>query len=46
VKEFFFDIAAEDLKVYLGKKSNFDCYFKVKKDSYSNKTVMHLEDIH
>ena len=42
----FFDIISEDLKFYLGKKSNFDCYFKVKKDSYSNKTVIHLEDIH
>ena len=42
----FFDIISEDLKFYLGKKSNFDCFFKVKKDSYSNKTVIHLEDIH
>ena len=42
----FFDIIAEDLKSYLAKKPNFDCYFKVKKDTYSSKTVMHLEDIH
>lgn len=42
----FFDIVSEDLKFYLDKKSNFDCYFKVKKDTYSNKTVMHIEDIH
>jgi len=42
----FFDIVSEDLKFYINKKSNFDCYFKVKKDTYSNKTVMHIEDIH
>ena len=42
----FFDIVSEDLKFYIDKKSNFDCYFKVKKDTYSNKTVMHIEDIH
>ena len=42
----FFDILAEDLKSYLLKKPNFDCYFKVKKDTYSSKIVMHLEDIH
>ncbi len=42
----FFDIKVNDLNDYLTKNSNFDCYFKVKKDSYSNKTVMHLEDIH
>ena len=42
----FFDIVSEDLKFYIDKKTNFDCYFKVKKDTYSNKTVMHIEDIH
>ena len=42
----FFDIVSEDLKFYIDKKANFDCYFKVKKDTYSNKTVMHIEDIH
>ncbi len=42
----FFDIVSEDLKFYIDNKSNFDCYFKVKKDTYSNKTVMHIEDIH
>ena len=42
----FFDIVSEDLKFYIVNKSNFDCYFKVKKDTYSNKTVMHIEDIH
>ncbi|MDA1350453.1 MAG: single-stranded-DNA-specific exonuclease RecJ [Proteobacteria bacterium] len=42
----FFDIISEDLKFYIDKKTNFDCYFKVKKDTYSNKTVMHIEDIH
>ena len=45
-KPIFFDIIAEDLKSYLAKKPNFDCYFKVKKDTYSNKIVMDLEDIH
>ena len=42
----FFDIVSEDLKFYIDKKTNFDCYFKVKKDTYSNKTIMHIEDIH
>ena len=42
----FFDISINDLKEYLSKNSNFDCYFKVKKDTYSDKTVIHLEDIH
>ena len=42
----FFDIVSEDLKFYIDKKTNFDCYFKVKKDTYSNKKVMHIEDIH
>ncbi len=42
----FFDTPIEKLKSYLSRSSNFDCYFKVKKDSYSNKTVIHLEDIH
>ena len=42
----FFDIVSEDLKFYIDKKTNFDCYFKVKKDTYSNKTVIHIEDIH
>ena len=42
----FFDTPIEQLKSYLSRSSSFDCYFKVKKDSYSNKTVIHLEDIH
>jgi len=42
----FFDIPIDQLKSYLSQSSNFDCYFKVKKDTYSNKTVIHLEDIH
>ncbi len=42
----FFDISISNLKNYLSSDSNFDCYFKVKKDNYSNKTVIHLEDIH
>ncbi len=42
----FFDVDINKLKDYLSQNSNFDCYFKVKKDSYSNKTVIHLEDIH
>ena len=42
----FFDIPIDQLKSHLSQSSNFDCYFKVKKDSYSNNTVIHLEDIH
>jgi single-stranded-DNA-specific exonuclease len=42
----FFDINAQDLKGYLSSKDEFDCYFKVKKDTYSSKTIIHLEDIH
>ncbi len=42
----FFDINAQDLKGYLSTKDEFDCYFKVKKDTYSSKTIIHLEDIH
>ena len=42
----FFDISINDLKNYISNNLNFDCFFKVKKDNYSNKTVIHLEDIH
>ena len=42
----FFDANILELNNYLSNKSHFDCYFKVKKDSYSNNTVIHLEDIH
>ena len=42
----FFDVDVNELKDYLSRNSNFDCYFKVKKDTYSNKTIIHLEDIH
>ena len=42
----FFDTNILGLKNYLSNKSHFDCYFKVKKDTYSNDTVIHLEDIH
>jgi len=38
--------ANNDLKNYISNNLNFDCFFKVKKDNYSNKTVIHLEDIH
>tara|TARA_B100001057_G_scaffold294256_1_gene294357 strand:+ start:417 stop:2108 length:1692 start_codon:yes stop_codon:yes gene_type:complete len=41
-----FDTNISELNNYLSNKSHFDCYFKVKKDSYSNNTVIHLEDIH
>ena len=42
----FFDISSTDLKNYLANRSEFNCYFKVKKDPYSDKTIIHLEDIH
>jgi hypothetical protein len=42
----FFDINAQELKSYLSSKVDFDCYFKVKKDTYSSNTIIHLEDIH
>ena len=42
----FFDISIREFKNYISQKNEFDCFFKVKKDSYSNKTVIHLEDIH
>ena len=44
----FFDIPMlnQSKKLPIEKVPNFDCYFKVKKDTYSNKTVIHLEDIH
>ena len=41
-----FDTNILELRNYMSNKSHFDCYFKVKKDSYSNDTVIHLEDIH
>lgn len=41
-----FDTNILELRNYISNKSHFDCYFKVKKDSYSNDTVIHLEDIH
>jgi single-stranded-DNA-specific exonuclease len=42
----FFDVSSTDLKNYLANRSEFNCYFKVKKDPYSDKTIIHLEDIH
>ncbi len=42
----FFDISSKELKNYLANKPEFNCYFKVKKDTYSEKTIIHLEDIH
>ena len=42
----FFDISSKELKNYLSNKPEFNCYFKVKKDTYSEKTIIHLEDIH
>ena len=42
----FFDISISEFKHYISQKNDFDCFFKVKKDNYSNKTVIHLEDIH
>ena len=42
----FFDISSRELKNYLSNKPEFNCYFKVKKDTYSEKTIIHLEDIH
>ena len=42
----FFDITSKELKNYLSNKPEFNCYFKVKKDTYSEKTIIHLEDIH
>ena len=42
----FFDVSINEFKNYISKKNQFNCFFKVKKDNYSNKTVIHLEDIH
>jgi hypothetical protein len=36
----------ESFKAYIAKKTEFDCYYKVKRDTYSSNVIVHIEDIH
>ena len=41
-----FDSNVESFKAYIAKKTEFDCYYKVKRDTYSSNVIVHIEDIH
>ena len=41
-----FDSDVESFKSYISLKNDFDCYYKVKRDTYSSQVIVHIEDIH
>ncbi len=41
-----FDSNVESFKSFIAKKNELDCYYKVKRDTYSSKVIVHIEDIH
>jgi hypothetical protein len=41
-----FDSNVESFKSYISLKNDFDCYYKVKRDTYSSQVIVHIEDIH
>ena len=42
----FFDIDVIKFKEYISKKDTFNCFYKVKRDTYSSNVIAHIEDIH
>ena len=41
-----FDSQVDSFKSYIAKKNEFDCYYKVKRDTYSSNLIVHIVDIH
>ncbi len=41
-----FDTNVESFKAYINQKTELDCYYKVKRDTYSSNVIIHIEDIH
>ena len=41
-----FDSDVGSFKSYISLKNDFDCYYKIKRDTYSSQVIVHIEDIH